>query len=408
MDLDTGYGEQYEAFRKEVKAFLAENWSPQDKNAEASKSEQKREFCAKAIDAGYLLRSIPRKYGGSEQELDVTKNTVISEEFSKAKAPRNPRDIGFSLLVPTLLECGENWLKEKFVPPTVSGEIRWCQGYSEPGAGSDLASVQTRAELDGDEWVINGQKIWTSTDKNADYMFALVRTEPDLRKHDGISYLLINMNQPGIDVRPLKQMTGNAGFSEVFLTDARTPKDWIVGKRGEGWKISRTTLKHERSAVRGNATAMLGPLVALVKNSTIDGRPALEHPLVRQKLAEIEGSMLASECALHYRGTKALKGENPGRIALMSKLIGTDIFQEVVKLAIDVVGDDALLAGRALEGVSLGFQLPRNPAETAEWVSGFMGSLGAVSAGGSSNIQRNVIAERGLGLPRDAAAHGSK
>ena len=165
-----------------------------------------------------------------------------------------PRGIGTMMLVPTLLERGEEWQKEKWVGPTILGEVVWCQGYSEPGSGSDLASLKTRGVLDGDEWVINGQKIWTSGAHRADYMFCLVRTEPEAQKHAGISYLLIDMKQPGIDVRPLKQMTGTAEFNEVFLNDVRTPKDWIVGKRGEGWLVSRTTLKHERNSI-GDASA---------------------------------------------------------------------------------------------------------------------------------------------------------
>jgi len=408
--MDLSYGAEYEDFREEVRAFLAANWAEQVADDGVPEEERIKQFRAKAVAAGYLSRAIPRKYGGSEQALDLIKNAVISEEFRWAGAPEDPSDLGYALLLPTLLECGEEWQKEKFIPPTLRGEIRWCQGYSEPGAGSDLASLQTRAELMGDEWVINGQKIWTSTAEHADYMFGLIRTEPDQSKHAGISYLLIDMHQPGVEVRPLKQMTGNDGFNEVFLTDARTPRDWIVGKRGEGWKVSRATLKHERSGLRdiGDATTMLAPLVALAKNSVKDGRPALEHPEVRQKLAEIEGTMLASAYSLYHRASRSLKGENPGRIQLMAKLIRTDIYQDVTKLAIELVGDDALLMGAADEGISLGFLPPEHPSESGEWVAGFMGSLGGVSAGGSSNIQRNVIAEHGLGLPRDLAAQRSK
>jgi alkylation response protein AidB-like acyl-CoA dehydrogenase len=407
--MDLSYGAEYEAFGDEVRAFVEANWKP-GADERTPEAEQIAEFRMKAIAAGYLARSIPKQYGGSGQELDLIKNAVISEEFRKAGAPEDPADLGFGLLVPTLLEVGEEWQKEKFIPPTVRGEIRWCQGYSEPGAGSDLASLQTRGELVGDEWVINGQKIWTSTAEVCDYIFCLVRTEPDQAKHAGISYLLVDMHQPGVEVRPLKQMTGNLGFNEVFFTDAKTPKDWIVGERGGGWRVTRATLKHERSGLRdiGDATAMLEPLVTLAKTRTKDGRPAIEQPEVRQKIAELEGAMLANAYALRFRASKVLKGQDPGRIALMAKLNRTDSYQEVVKLAIDLVGDDALLLGAAEEAVSLGFEAPTCPAESDEWVSGFMGSLGFVSAGGTSNIQRNLIAEHGLGLPRDSAAQRSK
>ena len=407
--MDLNYGTEYEAFSEEVDTFLAENWNPET-NQGTPTTERIKEFRVKAIAAGYLARSIPTQYGGSGQALDLIKNAIISERFRAVGAPEDPADLGFALLIPTLLEVGEEWQKEQFIPPTVRGEIRWCQGYSEPGSGSDLASLQTRGELVGDEWVINGQKIWTSTAEVCDYIFCLVRTEPEHAKHAGISYLLVDMHQPGVEVRPLKQMTGNSGFNEVFFTDAKTPKGWIVGERGEGWRVTKATLKHERSGLReiGDATAMLAPLVTLAKNRTLNGRPATDQPEVRQKIAEIEGGMLANACALRFRASKVLKGQDPGRIALMAKLNRTDSYQEVVKLAIELVGDDALLLGGAEESISLGFEAPVCPTESAEWVSGFMGSLGFVSAGGSSNIQRNLIAEYGLGLPRDLAAQRSK
>jgi len=248
--MDLSYSSEAEAYREGVTAFLAENWPLTEKqNEELSYEEQCDVFRKRATDAGYLYRNIPKQYGGSEQEPDVILGQVIREEFSKKWAPMEVRGIGPMMLVPTLLERGEEWMKEKFVERTLSGEIKWCQGYSEPGSGSDLASLKTRGEIVGDEWVINGQKIWTTSAHQADYMFILVRTEPDASKHAGISYLLIDMKQPGIDARPLRQMTGTIDFNEVFFTDAKTPKDWIVGKRGEGWNVSRTTLKHERNSI---------------------------------------------------------------------------------------------------------------------------------------------------------------
>ena len=226
--MDLSYGEEIESFREEVKTFLSSNWPPAEGG---DKAEQLQAFRLKATDAGYLNRGVPKQYGGSEQAPDSLKGSVIGEEFRRARAPMEPAGIGTMMLVPTLLDRGEAWQKEKFVRATIQGELGWCQGYSEPGSGSDLASLKTKGELVGDEWVINGQKIWTSSAVEADYMFCLVRTEPEAKKHAGISYLLIDMKQPGIDVRPLKQMTGSSEFNEVFLNDVRTPKDWIVGKR---------------------------------------------------------------------------------------------------------------------------------------------------------------------------------
>ena len=403
--MDLSYGEEYEEFRRDVRAFLAENWPPKGKEGELSRQEQADRFRDKAVDAGYLARSVPRKYGGSEQEADAGKASVIGEEFRRARAPGDPVGLGVGLLVPTLLERGEEWQKEKFVRPTIRGHIRWCQGYSEPGSGSDLASLQTRGELVGDEWVINGQKIWTSGAQVADYCFCLVRTEPDQPKHAGISYVLIDMHQPGVEVRPLKQMTGNSGFNQVFFTDAKTPKDWIVGKRGEGWLVSRTTLKHERSGLLnvGQATGQLPALVKLARSTRRNGRPAIEDPEIRQKLVEIEGYMKANEYTLYYRATKNLKGQDPGRIQLMAKLIRTEIGQEVAKLAMELIGDEGLLAGTG--GEMFGVAAPN---DNRGWVTSYMGSLGGAIAAGSSNIQRNIIGERGLGLPRDWAAERSK
>ena len=316
-----------------------------------------------------------------------------------------PRGIGTMMLVPTLLDRGEEWQKEKFVGPTIRGEITWCQGYSEPGSGSDLASLMTKGEIDGDDWVINGQKIWTSGAKHANYMFCLVRTEPEAKKHAGISYLLIDMKSPGIDVRPLRQMTGSSEFNEVFLNDVRTPKDWIVGKRGEGWLVSRTTLKHERNSIGGAAQtlSLLKALVDLAKTRKIDGRPAIEDPGIRRELIEIEGYIRSHQYSGFLQMTKGLKGENPGVIQLMNKLISTNIGHKVTALAMELLGDDGLLAPH-----DRGLGLTAQGTSTAGWISQSMASLGIAIAGGTANIQRNVIAERGLGLPRDAAANRSK
>ncbi|HTO68769.1 MAG TPA: acyl-CoA dehydrogenase family protein [Myxococcota bacterium] len=396
--MDLSYSAEYEAFRSEVKAFLARSWPLRGDEAKLPGEKRAALFRERAIGAGYLARSIPKRYGGSEQSADVLKAQIIREEFFRARAPGEMAGIGPSMLVPTLLEKGAEWQKEKFIAPTIRGDIVWCQGYSEPGSGSDLASLQTKAELAGDEWVINGQKIWTSGAHRADYMFCLCRTEPDAQKHGGISYLLLSMKQPGIEVRPLRQMTGAADFNEVFFTDARTPKDWIVGKRGEGWIVSRTTLKHERNMIgdAANAAATFEALVALAKRTLRDGKPAIQDPAIRQRLVQLEGTVRAHQYSGYRQLTKAAKAQDPGRVQLMNKLVSTNIGQEVAKLALDLLGDDGLLepGERQLGG----------PRDNAQWVGQFMWSLGSAVAGGTANIQRNVIGERGLGLPRDAAA----
>jgi alkylation response protein AidB-like acyl-CoA dehydrogenase len=403
--MDLSYGERYQALRAEVRAFLDASWPPRGADAEGSRREQALRFRLRAIEAGYLARSIPRRYGGSEQPADPLAAQVIREEFSRAHAPGDARGIGTMMLVPTLLERGEEWQKEKWVPKTVLGETLWCQGYSEPGSGSDLASLRTRAELDGDEWVIHGQKIWTSDAQRADFMFCLCRTEPEAPKHAGISYLLIDMKQLGIEVRPLPQMTGHADFNEVFLSGARTPRDWIVGKRGEGWLVSRTTLKHERNSI-GNAELsrmQFEALVALARRARLGGRPAIESPDVRQRLARIEGYVQGHLYSGYRQLTDSVRGRDPGILGLMNKLNYTNIGQEIARLALDLLGDDGLLDPSSHD------REPGEPPESAEsWLVHYMWSLGVAIAGGTANIQRNVIAERGLRLPRDSWAQRSK
>ena len=400
--MDLSYGSEFEAYREEVSGWLSDNWPLKGADAELPTAEGHALFRERATSQGYFYRSIPKAYGGSEQESDVLKGQIIREEFGRAHAPGEARGIGTMMLVPTLLERGEEWMKEKFVKKTLTGEYAWCQGYSEPGSGSDLASLRTRGELDGDEWVINGQKIWTSGAHAAQYMFCLVRTEPEASKHAGISYLLIDMDQPGIDVRPLRQMTGTADFNEVFLNDVRTPKDWIVGKRGEGWNVSRTTLKHERNSIGSAAQteALFKGIVKLAKSQKCNGKPAIEDPEIRQRIATLEGYVKSHQYSGYRQLTKDVAGESVGILSLMTKIMSTNIGHQVAGLSIDLVGDDALMGAGDR-------QLGAVPRASEAWIAHYMYSLGIAVAGGTANIQRNVIAERGLGLPRDAAANRS-
>jgi alkylation response protein AidB-like acyl-CoA dehydrogenase len=391
--MDLSYGAENESFRREVAAFLEAEWRP-----EIAKDRQSvKTFRRKATERGFLNRAIPKRYGGGEQPPDVMKAQVIREEFARARAPIEAPGLGVSMLVPTLLERGAEWQRERFIRPTVEGDILWAQGYSEPGAGSDLASVRTRAVLNGDKWVIDGQKIWTSMAHHAHFMFALIRTEPDAPKHAGISYLLIDLKQPGITIRPLRQMTGESGFCEVFFDGAVTPADWIVGERGQGWQVSRTTLKHERAMIGAaeRGEELIGKLVELARKTQRFGRPAIEDREIRQKLAALEGWALAQKYSGYRLFSLAAAGEEPGLMALLSKLITTDIGHEAAAIAQELIGEQALLQpARSGAGVKRGDE---------KWLDQIMGSLGVSIAGGASNIQRNIIAERGLGLPRDLA-----
>jgi len=390
VDLD--FGAEHEAFRSEVTAFLAENWHGGDATAQAG-------FRAKAIAQGYLYRGVPRRYGGSEQPADPLKATIIREEFNRARAPTEIRGPGPGMIVPTLLVRGEEWQREKFIRPTLTGEIAWCQGYSEPGAGSDLASLRTRAVRDGEQWVVTGQKVWTTMAHKADYMFLLARTDPDAPKHDGLSYLLLDMKQPGVTVRPLRQMTGGAEFNEVFLDEARTPADWIVGKPGEGWAVSKSTLKFERDNIGGTATTeqQFRRLVELARSAGRGGAPAIASGEVRQALAALQGYVLAQKYSSYRQMSMNLRDRSAGPIEAMGKLNGTLIGQRIAALAQDLLGADGLVMPPAR-------QTAGEPRVNAKWVNQIMGSMAVAIAGGTSNIQRNLIAERALGLPREGKA----
>ncbi len=397
MDLE--YGEEYGSFRSEVRGFL-EGWPLTGDEASLPKDEQERIFRARGIEAGYVYRGFPKEYGGAGQEPDAIKDKIVLEEFHGAGAPCDLPTQGAGLLAPTLLEFGSEEQKKRYIPKALTGEETWCQGYSEPGSGSDLASLQCQARLDGDEWVLNGQKIWTSNAHQAQMMFGLFRTEPDAKKHEGISYLLVPMDTPGIDVRPLIELTGGHEFNEVFFDDVRIPAGNIVGVRGQGWQVSRATLVHERNLI-GNPNMMretFDDVVELARKTIRNGRPAIEDSHVRQKLVEIEGYVRSAETSNMRQFTATVRGEplKVMRTMMMNKLYSTDTVQRIQGAAYDLLGADGMLAPAPedLEGWG------RTITPTG-WVQAYLFSLGPAIAGGASNIQLNIIGERGYGLPRD-------
>jgi len=402
--MDLSYGAEAESFREEVSAFLKAEWNPGERRKDELKA-YVAEFRISATDKGYLYRAIPKQYGGSQQPVDVIKAQVIREEFQRARAPMEIAGNGMNMTVPTLLEQGTEEQKDIFIRKTMSGEYIWGQGYSEPGSGSDLASVRTKGELsaDGSKWIINGQKIWTSQGMLSTHMFMLVRTEPDAPKHDGITYLLIDLDQPGITRRPIKQMTGEEGnhtFCEFFFDNAETPVSWQVGERGKGWYVSRTTLKHERASI-GSADGLGNQFKKLVELAKEVGR--ISEPVIREKLAQIEGYVLSHRYTSFRLFSCAASSENPGPVSLMMKLYLTEIGHEMALLAQELIGEHAFI-----EPEGAGGRGPRGPRGPEKWVDQIMGSLGNSIAGGTSNIQRNIIGERGLGLPRDAVMSGEK
>ena len=393
--MDLSYGPEYEEFRAALRAFLASHGheAPGRRGEVASVGGdglvawQKR-----LIEHGYAARTIPKEYGGGGFEPDPLIATILSEEFGRNHVSRGAGGQGIDMLVPTLLEHGSERQKQTYVPPTVRGEMIWCQGYSEPGAGSDLASLQTSGRVDGDSLVINGQKIWTSTAQFAQMMFALIRTEPEAKKHAGISYVLIPMTTPGIDVRPLKTMTGHAEFNEVFFDDVRVPLENVVGKRGEGWKIANTTLRHERDMLGSAATSedLYEGLLQLMKEEGIAEGFAIDSPVLRDRLMALQARTLAMKCHAMRLLTSRLRGENTGVAGLVSKLEGCQLNHDLAGLAIDAMGERGVLyhgSDRARDG--------------GRWQFQYMFQLGLIIGGGTAQIQKNIISERGLGMPRE-------
>jgi alkylation response protein AidB-like acyl-CoA dehydrogenase len=392
MDLE--FSPEYEAFRGDIATFLAANRdAAPTPNDHGLKHPRRLAWQKLLIENGLAARTIPEAYGGFGGEADILKSRIIAEEFAKSGLPRGIANQGVSMLVPTLLELGTEAQKQAFIRPTLHGEMIWCQGYSEPGAGSDLASLTTRAHIDGDDYVINGQKIWTSTARHADMMFCLVRTEPDARKHHGISYLLFSMDTPGIEVRPLVDMTMRANFNEVFFTDVRVPRSQIVGQPGQGWQVANATLTHERGMLGDpNATkARLVAIAELMQRQTLDGSRLIDHPVYRDRLVALQARVYAMQANGLRVTTRQLRGEPAGMAGLIIKLQGCELNHELARLAIDAMGEIGLLYdddGAYLE-------------DFGRWQSSYMYDLGLIIGGGTAQIQKNIIAERGLGMPRE-------
>ena len=395
MDLE--YGPEYNDFRKEVISFVKDNENVQLEGP--LRSESRIAWQQKLIDNGYFARSIPKEYGGYGDDMDIIKLRIIAEEFAKSPIPKPMGGQGIQMLVPTLLELGTEEQKQAYVRPTLRGEIVWCQGYSEPNSGSDLASLQTKGELDGDEWIINGQKIWTSTAHLAQMCFILVRTEPDAPKHQGISYLLMPMDTPGIDRRPIKQMTGDSDFNELFLTDVRIPAANIIGKRGEGWKVANATLGHERGSLADpNATMnRFNSLVDLMKDETIDGERVIDKPVFRDRLLKIQGRIIAQQSnALRIVSSQINKNQDTSMARFITKLQGTELRHDLEGLAIDAMGEIGTL-----------YEDSPHLRDNGAWQMSYMYFLGLIIGGGTSQIQKNIISERGLGMPKEPKVQGA-
>ena len=400
--MDLTYTKEYLEFEKKVEDFCL---NYKDINIVNTPTEGSKKSISRAewqnllIENGYFARAIPKEYGGFGGEPDILKSRIIATQFAKHKIPSPMGGQGIDMLVPTLLELGTEEQKKQYIKPTLEGSMIWCQGYSEPNAGSDLAALQTKGELIDGKWVINGQKIWTSTAQYAHMMFCLVRTEPEAAKHAGISYLLIPMDSPGIEVRPLVDMTLKAGFNEVFFNDVKIPEDNIVGKRGEGWAVANATLGHERGSLAPPDATMsrLNSLIELMKTETINGASLLEHPIFRDRVMKIQAKVMASQShSLRLLSAKLNPNQDVRIGKIIQKLVGTELRHELEGLAIDIMGEMGLLYEGSPYLRSHG-----------SWQFIYMYFLGLIIGGGTSQIQKNIIAERGLGLPKEPKLQGA-
>jgi alkylation response protein AidB-like acyl-CoA dehydrogenase len=394
--MDFNYSEQDEAFRREFRAWLEQNVPtgqapPVDGLWEEGEEDWKRKvgWFRRLASGAWTCVDWPKEYGG--RGLSLLQTIIYHQELQRFNAPLPFIGSGPSLVGPTLMHWGTEEQKKRFIPRIVSGEEIWCQGYSEPNAGSDLASLQTRAVEDGDYFRITGQKIWTSQAQYADWAFVLCRTNPEAPKHRGISYILVDMKTPGITVRPLVQMTGARGFNEVFLDDVKAPRKNLVGEKNQGWQVAITTLMYERNIGGGGnpLLAVISELARLAGHFQRNGRPAIEDSEVRQKLAEFkcEGE------ALRYTNlrnlTRRLKGLPPGPEGSIMKLCASELNLKVQLFAMELLGPYSQFEYAAPFAIDNG-----------RWLFRMLGARGGTIAAGTNQIQHNIIGERVLGLPK--------
>ena len=395
--MDLSYSPEERAFQAGVRAWLRLNVPKRQRDerpmewGDPRRLEQAKAWQRKVHAAGYLALGWPPEYGG--QGADVMRQTIVNEEMARARAPGLVGMMGIQMVGPTLIQHGSEEQRRRHLPKILSAEEVWCQGYSEPGAGSDLASLRTRAELVGDEFVVNGQKVWTSNAQFAHWMFCLVRTDPAAAKHAGISYLLIDMKTPGITVRPLVQMTGDAGFNEVFFEDVRVPRRNLVGQLNNGWQVANATLAHERNML-GSTTRTQQTFARLLRLARVhrrNGGPASRDPIIRQRLADLAIRVETMKLEAYRQLTDTLRGRPPGIAASVNKLVTTELNHDLARAALEILGSYGPLDRRSARARDHG-----------AWPLDFMFSLGLIIGGGTSQIQKNIIAERGLGMPKEA------
>jgi alkylation response protein AidB-like acyl-CoA dehydrogenase len=397
MDFD--FTAEQQAFRRQVRAWLAAN-VPADlrgRGFAASRADREhvdrlREWQRTLHKAGYVGMDWPPEYGG--RGASIMEQVILYEEMARAGSPQPLNRGGLSMLGPTLMKYGTPAQRARFLDKILAAEEIWCQGFSEPEAGSDLANLGTRAVREGDVYVVNGQKVWTSMAHVAEWGFFLVRTDPAAPKHKGITFLLVDMKSPGVTMRPLRQITGEAEFNEVFLDNVRVPVDNVVGALNRGWEVAITTLAYERDVLtlirHISLRAALERLIALAKRTPRDGRRAADDAVVRQRIA---GLCIAERC-LQLNGyrtlTTLLRGGAPGPEGSTSKLFWSQVDQDLAELATEVIGPYSQITAES----------PWAPDE-GQWAFYCLLARGSGIRAGTSEILRNILGERVLGLPKD-------
>ncbi|MGE0684124.1 MAG: acyl-CoA dehydrogenase [Candidatus Binatia bacterium] len=394
--MDFSFSPEEERFRQELRNWLQQNlplgWGSTFKIPKGKERiEFLRNWQRQLHEGGYLGLSWPKEYGG--RGASMIELAIFNEEMARVGAPGPLNGLGLSMAGPTIIVHGTEEQKKRYLTKILNCDEIWCQGFSEPGSGSDVASIRTRAELRGDEFVVNGQKVWTSLAQIADWCMLLVRTDPDAPKHRGISYILVDMKSPGITVRPLRQVTGESEFNEVFFEDVRVPRANLVGELNNGWGVALTTLMNERGTASFGTQArfkiIYDNLVGLAQKASVNGRPAAQDPMIRQQLAQhlIDVEILKLNCFRNF--TRLLRGGTPGPEGSILKLWWSELNQRMQETAMTLQGPYGQLLRSSLWAM-----------EGGRWQYNFLRSRANTIEAGTSEIQRNIIAERVLQMPK--------
>lgn len=390
------------AFRAEARAFIAAN-APLKSGSrpvlrlggmDAAAVQRCKDWQAKKADAGFAGLTWPKRFGGKEASPIL--QVIYNQEEEDYSVPRGLFEIGLGMCMPTMMAYAKPEQLDRYVRPALRGEEVWCQLFSEPAGGSDLAVLRTRAERDGNDWVINGQKIWTSGAHLSDFGIIVVRTDPNVPKHEGLSFFFLDMKSPGIEIRPIHQMSGTRHFNEVFFTDVRIPDTQRLGGVGQGWKVSITTLMNERLAVGEVARPDVADLVALSRSVMVDGEPAIRNGAVRERIAEWYARSQGLKFTRFRMMTAMSKGETPGPENSIAKLVNASKLQDIASFGLDLMGNAGLVVDEDMAEAYAMFQ------------SALLSSPSSRIAGGSDEILRNIIAERVLGMPSDIRVDKNK